>query len=122
MTTTGRPGAEADLLDVTRLDDLDVDLADTALVSELVRTFLAHLPGRLELAASAGESGRRAAHALSASAEMLGATVLAARAGEVERGAGAAGLLVSAPPTAAAMRRWLAGRSTTAPSARSSCS
>lgn len=108
MTTIRRPGADADLLDVTRLDDLVADLADADLVADLVRTFLSELPERLDLVASGGETARRAAHALSSSSAMLGATVLAARAAEVERGAGEAGLLVAAPATATAMRRWLA--------------
>lgn len=107
------PAAPPTPLDARRLEALQHDLGDPAVVRQLVLDFLAQLGGRvaaIELAAGQGDgpAASRAAHTLKSTAALVGATDLAEACSAVEHRHGTtAAVRAASAPAARELRRWV---------------
>jgi PAS domain S-box-containing protein len=113
---TSAPGLDRDVLDRDVLEALVVDLGGEAIVSDLVRTFLAELPDRTAVMRRDVDvdASRRAAHVLKSSARLLGAGALAGACQQIEQGGSPSDdVLLLADLTSEALEGWLADVPTT---------
>src|SRR5207237_9209520 len=112
VTARGEPAVAATRPDRDAVDPATLELLrTTGRLGEVIALYLRQMPGQLEALRRAAERGEAAtlaevAHSLKGSSALLGATVLAARAAELQ-GMGDAGALHGAPAAVDALEQEL---------------